>query len=307
MYEQQNEKMLFLEITNACNLNCLHCYNSSGKKKNRELSISKIELIIKNFKKIGGNVVCISGGEPFMRNDIIDIVNIILDNGIKDIRLATNGLLINKNNIDILKNFQIVSISLDGFYAEHNKIRNNNCFDKSVEKIKAIMETIGKDRVEISSVLIEKSLDYFESYVKWLMNLGIKHLNVSVPGVFSKKWTNELGDYVLSNEFREKAYKKIKHISRKYANKINISQTLFFRPVDVFNKNVFNCNCYGDLVPSVGGVDSNWIMGKAYISMSRDEAIIKKLKDIQLEMEKKLEEQHHLFWWEELYQQINSI
>ena len=77
--------------------------------------------------------------------------------------------------------------------------------------------------------------------------------------------------------------------------------------MDVFNKNVFNCNCYGDLVPSVGGVDSNWIMGKAYISMSRDEAIIKKLKDIQLEMEKKLEEQHHLFWWEELYQQINSI
>lgn len=304
MYEETKEKMLFFEITNKCNLNCLHCYNSSGVKMENELSLEQIKMIAHNFKNIGGNVVCISGGEPFAHKNFEEIVYIFIENGIENLRLGTNGLLINEKNKNILKYFQIISISLDGFEKEHNTIRGSKCFEKSLYAINAAIEAIGSDRVEVSTVLIKESLQYVEEYVKWLISIGVKHLNVSVPGVFGKKWICKLGEYNLSKEFRTIAFEKVKHLSRKYISEISISQTLFSKPVPVLDDNVYNCNCIGDMVPSVGGTPPEWSMGKAFESFERDSYVLEKLAEIQREMDALFKKEKFVFWWEELYRRI---
>jgi len=78
-------------VTNKCNFNCGHCFYTTRLNKTiDELSSEEIHRFI---QPIGHKVslINITGGEPFLRDDLVDIVNIIYDAGISSISLNTNG------------------------------------------------------------------------------------------------------------------------------------------------------------------------------------------------------------------------
>ena len=61
------------EITNACNLNCIHCYreNRGGK----ELSLKQIKIIIEKITASGVDSLILTGGEPLLRKDLFEILH----------------------------------------------------------------------------------------------------------------------------------------------------------------------------------------------------------------------------------------
>ena len=59
------------EITNHCNLKCLHCYQENGKRE--ELSFQEIKVILDDLEKLGTMKVTLTGGEPLLREDFIEI------------------------------------------------------------------------------------------------------------------------------------------------------------------------------------------------------------------------------------------
>lgn len=301
-------KMLLLEITRKCNLNCHHCYNSSGKELKNEMSLDDIEKIIKNFKNIGGNIVCITGGEPLMRSDFKEIVDLIISNGIYDLRLATNATLINESNIDTIKKFKTVTISLDGFEKEHNKIRNRDCFKNTICGMKNVIKAIGVENIEIGTLIINENFEYIEKFILWLSSLGIKQINTSVPGAFSKIWTYNLGENLSTSQFRKQVYQKLKHLSRKHYSKIKITQTLSSIPLTSFDEKVFNCDPQGNLVPSIGIVPEKWILGYGVNSMERNIDKINKINEIDSKLNEQLllkaESGEPIFWWEEFYKYL---
>ena len=64
-----------IEVTTACNLRCIHCYASAGQASTHELSNKEIiELLSKNPSI---NHVIITGGEPFMRMGIMDLLELL--------------------------------------------------------------------------------------------------------------------------------------------------------------------------------------------------------------------------------------
>lgn len=65
---------MHLEITNACNMTCSHCYVSSGHKLPNELSLEEIFKIIDMLPPFSGKRIAISGGEPAVRRDCADIL-----------------------------------------------------------------------------------------------------------------------------------------------------------------------------------------------------------------------------------------
>jgi len=89
-----------ISVTQKCNLNCLYCHREGDGNKNRsdkEISVSEIKGIMRAASKLGIKKVKITGGEPLLRKDIIEIVReISLTEGIKDISLTTNGFFLNK-------------------------------------------------------------------------------------------------------------------------------------------------------------------------------------------------------------------
>jgi len=95
---EQHTCLAILEVTDECNLNCPICLASSPKM-SEDPKIERIEEALKKFLRYEGRSACIqlSGGEPTVRQDLVDIVNIVRGFGFKSIEIDTNGIELAKN------------------------------------------------------------------------------------------------------------------------------------------------------------------------------------------------------------------
>lgn len=166
-------KTFLLYLTNRCNQRCRHCFYSRDINKNiQELSLNDLGKIAKNYyrytdtNKLLARNICqdFTGGEPFLRNDLLDVISLFKKEGVRHFQINTNGMLTDRI-IDLSKNllsqgvsFRIV-ISLDGLEKTHDKIRNiPGAFKKSLETIKQLKEM----GAEVGTIMTINRLNYRE-------------------------------------------------------------------------------------------------------------------------------------------------
>jgi radical SAM protein with 4Fe4S-binding SPASM domain len=129
-------------ITNRCNYHCNFCYVPSSDKKGREMNLSEIDKLLSELNNLNVLAVNISGGEPLIRNDILDILNIIKKYDFY-YSLNTNGALVTDAIIKKIADtkFEFVSVSLDSAYEEiYNKNRGTKSgFRKMTNGIKKLV------------------------------------------------------------------------------------------------------------------------------------------------------------------------
>ena len=77
-------------ITARCNLTCRQCNIIYANSDVREVELDEIKRIADNLKKIGGAIVLLTGGEPFARKDLPEIIYEFESRGIH-VRMQTNG------------------------------------------------------------------------------------------------------------------------------------------------------------------------------------------------------------------------
>ncbi|MGB7968051.1 MAG: GTP 3',8-cyclase MoaA [Methanobacterium sp.] len=87
---------LRISITNRCNVKCFYCHHDGIVPQNYEMTSNEMQRIVKVAKEIGIEKIRLSGGEPLIRDDIVDIVTKISSVGFRDISLTTNGVLLGK-------------------------------------------------------------------------------------------------------------------------------------------------------------------------------------------------------------------
>lgn len=85
---------LRISITNRCNVQCFYCHHDGIVAQNYEMTPDEIYKVAKIAKMIGVNKIRLSGGEPLIRDDIVEIVEKISDLKFKDISITTNGVLL---------------------------------------------------------------------------------------------------------------------------------------------------------------------------------------------------------------------
>ncbi len=87
---------LRITITNRCNENCIYCHHDGMVSSKDEMTPDEIYTICKIAKKLGVKKIRLSGGDPLIRKDIVEIVEKIASLDFKDISLTTNGVLLEK-------------------------------------------------------------------------------------------------------------------------------------------------------------------------------------------------------------------
>lgn len=123
---------LFLDISNHCNLRCIHCLSESSPLKKVNLNENQILRLVDECYKHGVFQIKIGGGEPLLYPnfwDLIRKIRLVAPN----IRLSftTNGTILNEEDAINIKKFECdVSISLDGTEKIHNFIRRSEIFNK---------------------------------------------------------------------------------------------------------------------------------------------------------------------------------
>lgn len=146
-------QIVYLSITNRCNLKCKHCVASSVDSNGEDpLNTDDWKNIINQVAKLAPEQITFTGGEPMLRNDFVELLKYTNEQcrGTK-IVLSTNGLLINEKNVkDIVDNVATISISLDGYDEEScAKVRGKGIYQKVIEGIKKIQAN-GYSKISLS-------------------------------------------------------------------------------------------------------------------------------------------------------------
>ncbi len=81
------------ELTYACNLSCVHCLSSSGRRDPRELSTAQCQAVIDELERMQVFYVNIGGGEPTVRPDFWELVDYAVAHRV-GVKFSTNGIKI---------------------------------------------------------------------------------------------------------------------------------------------------------------------------------------------------------------------
>ena len=172
-------RYLLFKMTNRCNSDCEYCSHAVSNTANEAKSDIPLELVQKTIAEagaLGATAMAINGGEPLMREDVLDIVRTTIDNGIVPV-LMTNGILLPKHWRDLGEaGLRYVIISFDSIRPEIYEKQRGQSFERAlagIEAARSMMEEFPGTRVHVSAVLTRDNVDDFIDLVKFMSERGI--------------------------------------------------------------------------------------------------------------------------------------
>lgn len=131
---------LHLEVAAACNLKCTHCFAGELPRKESPLGLNEIDGLFDSLKRMGTFRIGLTGGEPLLRKDLFDIIDLATSHSLHPC-VTTNGLLITE---DIAREFakrELVwlNVSLEGATVDTNDlVRGKGTFQRVLERLSVL-------------------------------------------------------------------------------------------------------------------------------------------------------------------------
>ncbi len=171
-----------LDITNACNLRCTHCYHPDHKNSGA-INFHSWKTILDQYNQLLRKLhlkprILLCGGEPTLSNHFKPIIEEISSRWPgTSITILSNGTLINDELVSFLKTFNIrFQISLDGPDAiRHDQIRGTGSFKKATTGIEMLISN--KFRVVILTVLSKRSEAWISDFFQIAKKLNVLSMN----------------------------------------------------------------------------------------------------------------------------------
>lgn len=172
---------LWIYTTLACNLRCRHCLVSAGKELEEELTTEEIKKLVDEAVVLGAKRFYITGGEPFIKDDIFDLIKYITKEKNCELIILTNATLFDNKKISAMEEIKgpklVIQVSLEGPNAEiHDRLRGKGNFDKVVKGIKKLIG-IGITPI-VSTALNKYNEKNIEDISRFLSKLGLKEHNI---------------------------------------------------------------------------------------------------------------------------------
>lgn len=164
-------------ISKNCHLKCKMCNIVEANSDLKPFTADKIEKIADNLVKIGAGVVLLTGGEPFLRPDIDEIVRIFKLKKL-DVRMQTAGLIEKKDKIEkcVKNGARDINISIDSLDENLSDYINgvDGSFNKAIQSISFISKTFpNKDSIcALGCVLSKYNIDEIEPVLDFATKIG---------------------------------------------------------------------------------------------------------------------------------------
>jgi mycofactocin biosynthetic radical S-adenosylmethionine protein MftC len=153
------------ELTYACNLACVHCLSSSGRRDPGELSTDECRAVIDELEAMQVFYVNIGGGEPTVRPDFWELVDYATGHHV-GVKFSTNGVKLGRAEADRLagSDYVDVQVSLDGATAEVNDaVRGPGSYDTAVRAMAHLAEA-GFRGFKLSVVVTRHNLTQLDAF-----------------------------------------------------------------------------------------------------------------------------------------------
>ena len=214
------------EITRSCNLFCAHCRGSSTYSDYEdELSTEECFRLIDEILKVGRPIIILTGGEPLVRPDVLQIAKYAVNKGLKVV-MGTNGTLITHEMATKLKDVPIsrLAISVDFPVADLQ-----DDFRGQTGAFEAAMAGIASARqagipVQINSTITKLNVHYLEELLSLSLEAGAVafHPFLLVP--------TGRGKSLQSVELSPEQYEEV--LNWIYDKQLELGERMFFKPTD---------------------------------------------------------------------------
>lgn len=164
-------------ITARCNLTCIQCNIRYANADLRECTLDEIKAIADNFARMGVAIILLTGGEPFTRQDLPQIIYEFESRGIH-VRMQTNGLATEEQiQAAIEAGGHDISISLDSLISEHQDYINGGftkSWNRALQSVSLFTKYLPKDKsfASFGCVLQRKNLDDIEGVIRFGTKIG---------------------------------------------------------------------------------------------------------------------------------------
>jgi len=192
------------KLTNRCDLRCSHCYQWNDDGYHRQLSGKDMDLaiiakVLAATRERKSNVY-LWGGEPLLYRDWDGLVKLLSEDK-RWTSVCTNGTFIEKRLDDLLSlSSQLeVSISLDGFEQEHDAVRGQGAFAKTLHGLHLLVaqKRMGtyQGEITVNFLITNPMVQQINAFVAWLEEEGVDTLYVSLPWFLSQQANERMDDY----------------------------------------------------------------------------------------------------------------
>ena len=168
----------WIHLTNRCNLTCKHCLFSSSPKEKDTLYLETMQTYLHDAYALGCRLFILSGGEPLVHPQIVDIIEMILAMNGAEVAVLTNGLLVEK--IFTCKEFPKerlhFQISLDGLPKQHDALRGEGSFNKLTHQLSWLKQQ--GYSFSLSVCLHPKNIQTLDELIGLVASLGAGHLHL---------------------------------------------------------------------------------------------------------------------------------
>lgn len=184
-------------VTKRCNLRCVMCdfWKDTKKSPAGEMSLGEFKELFKSLRSLGTRAVQLTGGEPFLRKDLNDILREAKQNSLET-AVVTNATLCSEDNVrEFAANTDLVYISLDAPSKElHEKIRGvPNIFDKIRRSLQLLTDTIKANsfstRVIICTIITPQGIHDPSKMVNLAKKLNVNGIIYNPPSGITYGYT----------------------------------------------------------------------------------------------------------------------
>ena len=153
------------ELTYACNLACVHCLSSSGRRDPRELSTAEAKGVVEELAAMQVFYVNVGGGEPTVRPDFWELLDYAIDHNV-GVKFSTNGIKLDPARAAQLArtDYVDVQISLDGATAQVNdQVRGPGSYDTAMRALQNLAAA-GFAQPKISVVMTRQNIGQLDEF-----------------------------------------------------------------------------------------------------------------------------------------------
>lgn len=163
-------KNAYLHVTDRCNLTCVGCYSFiEDRNTQKDLSTAQLKHIVDQLADCGVEKLVISGGEPFIRDDMADILAHIKKHNI-GVAVITNGTMDWDRVEKAIPFIDSLSVSVDGYNRETRFIRNEGIMDKVLDFVEHFKNLV---HVHLIFTLHKKNVEYMRNYIRLAEGLKV--------------------------------------------------------------------------------------------------------------------------------------
>jgi len=215
-------KSVVWDVTYACNLACPHCLTSSGVRAAAELDTAGALALVDALAEARVLYLSLTGGEPFMRKDIIRILGHIAETGMR-VDIATNGFSLPPSIIRALRRLPVfqVQVSIDGIGRTHDEFRGrDHAFANSCATLRRL-----KDEgisTSISTTATARNIGQLGEIIDLAVELGCDGYK-AIPFIPAGRGKSSARSLELGKRGSLRLCRALTDASRRLAGTINVS------------------------------------------------------------------------------------